>query len=150
MPDMIRPLTADELDHIDQAMQAFAQLIMDLGLDTDIDDLDTPELADLVIAQWRNTSRQARLKPDILATIVGAAVGDYIKAKLRVEWRFVHDADGEGLVLVGDEKTEEQIIIAPFEAILKRLQSDPDDFVVDFLQGLWEHVSHLERTDSRD
>lgn len=138
-----RPLTPKEEEEILNALDAFCRLVDDADVDPDENDLDTPELADIVIGQWRLANPATRPSPQVLSAAVGAALGDYIKQALRFEWAVVTDEIGTSTALI--HESPEPIVVAVFDGVLKRLETEDGDFVCDFLNGLWEDIGHLVR-----
>ncbi|MFT3685491.1 MAG: hypothetical protein QM783_11275 [Phycisphaerales bacterium] len=116
-----QPLTAAEQARIDDAMSAFVQMARDAGFEGDEEDIETPELAEELLGRWAAESPKGRLPTEIIATIVGAALGDYLRLHLRLTWAVaVHN--GERAVGLASE-VDGEAVLSPFDAVRQCIEA---------------------------
>jgi hypothetical protein len=138
-----QPLTAAEQARVDDAIAAFIQMAEDAGLLDEELALDTPELADELLIRWASEPRQARLPDEVIATIVGAAVGDYLRQLLRVTWAGEGAGQARSIGLAAEESGEP--VVSPFDAVRERLGQASEGFVQDLFDELAAEWSGLRR-----
>jgi len=145
---VLKDLTQRQKDQLEAAKAGFCGLVEETNVDPEADQLDTPELADIVVAHWRRLPPAKRPSLETLATMLGAAIGDFLIYHLRLEWKEVTDEYGTSLVLFNGENAGEMhdVYLAVFDSMLKRLEEEAEgDFVAEYVEGLWEAVGHLQR-----
>ncbi len=138
-----KPITAAEQAHIDAALTAFVQLVDDAGLRDDEFSMDTPELADELLVRWAAEPPRARLPEEVVATIIGAAVGEYLRELLRVSWASVTVGSERSLGLAAEETGEP--VLSPFDAVKEGLPQASDGFVHDLLEEVAAEWGKLRR-----
>ena len=138
-----QPLTAAEQARVDDALAAFVQMAEDAGLLDDELELDTPELADELLIRWASEPPQARLPDEVIASIVGAAVGDYLRQLLRVSWASAPSGAGRSIGLAAEQGGEP--VLSPFDAVRDRLSQASEGFVQDLLEEVAEEWGNLRR-----
>ena len=143
-PLRIRELSTEEHEKIQSAMAAFCYMIEELGIDPDAEELDTPDLAEILVANWRRQPKGDRYSPETLATILGAATGDFLRHYFDVDWRVVSDEEGTSVCLYSAKAGgANDLVVAIFDSIRKRLETTDEDFVVEFLEELAEDMQPL-------
>ncbi|MBY0307369.1 MAG: hypothetical protein K2Q09_01375 [Phycisphaerales bacterium] len=140
-----QPLTATEQARIDDAIGAFIQMADDAGLLGDEPELDTPELADELLIRWAAEPPKARLPDDLIATIVGAAIGDYLCEALRLRWAVNSPDRAVGLAV---EDTGEPLF-SPFNLVRDRLPHAAEGVVPDLLEEIADQTKDLHRMSRR-
>ena len=148
------PIVVQPIDHATwQAMVVKMGLIYELAEESGLDvegvpeGFETPDLVDLAIAWWRALPRGRRVDADELAEAAGLLVGDYLRQVCEFSWCHVTDGYGEGLALVhGTPRDERFLVLAPIDAMAKRLPSEPDGFVCDFVNNLSDIIDGYPRT----
>jgi hypothetical protein len=132
----------------------FFQLLEDLPPEVASDEDDTPEMADHVVRLWHAADESERMSEDDMVCMLGCTLGDYLRHFFHVEWKMVRHADDTlELSLVGEVpddrasngKELKEMVLSPLSSVGKRLRDNPDGFVVEFLDGLGEHLMPLVR-----
>lgn len=138
-----QPITAAEQAHIDEALAAFVQLADDAGLRDDEFSMDTPELADELLVRWAAEPPRARLPEEVVATIIGAAVGEYLRELLRVTWASASVGTERSVGLATEETGEP--VFSPFDAVREGLSQASEGFVHDLLEDVAAEWGKLRR-----
>lgn len=136
-----QPLTAAEQSRIDDAISAFIQMTEDAGLFDEELALDTPEIADELLIRWASEPSQARLPDDVVATIIGAAVGEYLRQMLRFAWAATGAGNDRAIGLVIE--TTGEPVFSPFDVVRDRLSQAEEGFIPELLEevdGQWGNL----------
>lgn len=142
------PLTAAEQARINDALAAFVQMTEDAGLLDDELSLDTPELADELLIRWAAEPPQGRLPDDLMATIIGAAVGEYLRQMLRFTWAATGEGADRAVGLVVESSGEP--VFSPFDAVRDRLSEASEGFIPDLFDEVAEEWGNLRREQPKD
>lgn len=137
------PITAAEQAHIDEAIAAFIQLAEDAGLRDEEFSMDTPELADELLVRWAAEPPRARLPDEVIATIIGAAVGEYIRELLKVTWASAVSGTERSIGLAAEGTGEP--VFSPFDAVRERLSEASEGFVHDMFDEMAAQWGKLRR-----
>ena len=130
-----KPLTQEQSVFLDDCREAF----LDMCLAADISEEffnsgDAAEVGDQVVRWWHNQPEGERPPFDAAASILGVAVGDLlISAFPQLEWRYITDAFGTSL---GLWHASPEVVAAPLDATMKRLEESPDGFMAELLEAL--------------
>lgn len=139
-----QPLTAAEQARVDDAISAFVQMARDAGFEGDDDGVETPELAEELLGRWAAEHPKGRLPKDIIATIIGAALGDYLRQHLRLTWAAAVDK-GERAIGLASEIDGEPVL-SPFDEVKRCIEADPEPSVSSLFEDLPAEYPQLLRT----
>lgn len=139
-----RDLTEEERISLCDAIAFFFSVIEAEGLAPEAEP-DTCQVCDELVRWWHAAPEDDRPDEHTLVSMLGAVVGDLLRHAAWFDWKYVRDGEDEYLALVGGD--EAPVVVAIFDAMSKRLQDNPDGFVSDFFEGLFEHVGHLARAE---
>lgn len=146
-PVKTHPLSPVEQARVDDALAAFCQMAEEAGLLDEELELDTPELADELLIRWAAEPPQGRLPGEVIATIIGAGIGDYLTQLLQLRWGVSESPAGRSIGLVVE--TTGEPALSPFDAVRERLADASDGFVSDLLQEAAAEWSHLRREQAK-
>lgn len=96
----------------------------------------TPQLLDKVHAAWRN-AQSARIAPTDFAYAFGTLIGDYVCARLDIEWAIVSDEHGQDFCIRSRHGMEAYPVVYVWKRVKPDSgQDDPDMFV-----GFWDMMA---------
>ncbi|GMV25869.1 MAG: hypothetical protein AMXMBFR58_19000 [Phycisphaerae bacterium] len=135
------PLTPSDEARVLAGIDRFIELVRDVAKIQPADGDDTPELADKLVAWWRERPEKdpARPSQDELAWVVGCATGDLLYHVLEVRWRKLPGrvGDPERFCLFG-EHGQEWIMLTPIDDVAERIRSGESDPASGYLDDLYE------------
>lgn len=126
----------DELNDVRACIAGYFELFEKAGIEPDENE-DTPQHCDHLVRWWHAQREESRPDSTEIENCVGAALGDYIRHVLRVEWMVVSDGEDDAIVLANPERPDD-FMISPFDAISEYLPDNPDGFVSEMVAGLLE------------
>lgn len=142
-----QPLTAAEQTRIDDAISAFVQMVQDAGLADDEEGGDTPEFAEELLHRWAAEPPKGRLPIDVIATIVGAGLGEYLRQNLRLTWAAAVDKGERSLGLASE--IDGEAVLSPFDEVKRCIEGEGggenDSFVQHLFEDLPAEYAHLLR-----
>jgi len=133
-PLKFRPAGQEDLDDVRSCIGGYFELFELAGIEPD-DNEDTPQHCDHLVRWWHSQNEKTRPESTDIENCIGAALGDYIRHVLRVEWMLVSDGEDEAIVLANPADPDE-FMISPFDAISEYLPDNPDGFVAEMVAGL--------------
>jgi hypothetical protein len=153
-PLNINPLTEDELDSLRTCLGYFcelAEIAQSTGDSEEGDDLDTPGVCDKIVMWWHRQPEDERPDSETLINCLGAALGEYLRFILRVQWSLIEDEEGEFVALTS-ESEEDSFILSPFDAIDQGLLDNRDGFIVEAVDTFLsdENAAALLRDDDEE
>lgn len=136
-PIKISPLSEEELDSLRTCIAYFCEIAEEAesGQDEDGDDLDTPWVCDTLVKWWHAQPEAERPDAETLVNCLGAALGEYLRFILRVQWSSLEDEEGQFVALTSEEEGT-NFILSPFDAIDQGLMDHPDGFIADAVETL--------------
>lgn len=138
-----QPLTAAEQAKVDDAIAAFVQMVQDIGLGHDEDEGDTPEFAAELLHRWAAEPPQGRLPLDVIATIVGAGLGEYLRQHLRLKWSAAVDKGERSLGLASE--IDDEAVLSPFDEVKRCIEEENEGWVHHLFEDLPLEYPHLLR-----
>lgn len=106
--------------------------------DEEFRDGDATEVCDQVIRWWHAQRKSQRPDFDAAANIIGVMMGDLlVQAFPQLEWKYITDRHGTSL---GLWHAKPEVVVAPLDLSLERLNEEPDGFVESLLPGLADEV----------
>jgi hypothetical protein len=143
-----QPLTPAEQARIDDAISAFVQMVHDAGL-ADEDgggEADTPELAEELLHRWAAEPPKGRLPVDVIATIIGAGLGEYLRQHLRLTWAAAVEKGERSLGLASE--IDGEAVLSPFDEVKRCIEEENESFVQHLFEDLPLEYPHLLRPEA--
>src|SRR6185295_14053366 len=106
----------------------------DAGFEGDEEDVDTPELAAELLSRWAAEHPQGRLPKEVIATIVGAAMGDFLRQHLRLVWAAAVN-QGERAIGLASEIDGEPVM-SPFDEVKRCIDEGEESLVSHLFEDL--------------
>lgn len=151
----MEPLGPDEELFLVSKLAGLFELVDTHGLDAAPIESggDTPEVCDEVVRWWHAQPSDVRPEENDLVWGVAVATGEVLRTRYRLDWALCDPAGEPYVALVGQSGPEDDarsLVVAIIDSVSKRFESSPEGFVVEFLDGLDEHIASLRRADDED
>lgn len=131
---MYTELDGESQEYLQSCIAMFIHTIEENNLVPD-DGEDTPELCDKLVRWWHAQPEDARIESEVAIAMIGAAMGEFLCAFTKLDWRIAEDEEGFSLCLYCEHQGN-NLVISPFDAVAKRFGEMPEGFVIDFINGL--------------
>jgi hypothetical protein len=132
-------LTQEHLEFLQACREAFVEMCAAAEVsEEELRDGDATEVCDQVIRWWHAQRKSQRPDFDAAANIIGVTMGDLlIGAFPKLEWRYITDQHGTSL---GLWHADPEVVVAPLDLSLDRLNEEVDGFVGSLLPALADEV----------
>lgn len=134
-PASAKPLSAEQTKFLDDCREAFLDLCVAADVSEEFFNTgDATEVCDHVIRWWHAQPEGERPDFDAAANILGVAMGDLLLSAFpQLEWRMITDQFGTSM---GLWHAKPEVVAAPLDAVLGRLQDNPDGFMGELIEGM--------------
>lgn len=128
-------LTPTQRDFVTDCCQTFFELADAAGVsERDLTEGDAAEACDAVVRWWHDQPGDDRPDFETTCNILGVALGELLRAAFPIlQWKMVSDGFGTSLALWNPSP---QVILAPIDSVMKRLDEEPDGFFAPLLDAL--------------